>query len=281
MKKYIVIKLYVPEEHQDTFIAIISDLEFTGIEQVNDELTINFLANNYNENVENELSDSANKLGFEYKLISQSTIEEKNWNEDWEKSLEPVVVNHRLVICPTSKVNSLANDYEYIIKINPQMSFGTGYHATTRLASALLLDSVAKGEDWVDAGTGTGVLAILASKIGAKSVFAFDIDEWSVNNTIENIELNSVKNVTVDQSDLNTLQFSLYDGIVANIFANILIENMKKFSEAIKTDGVFICTGILKYDKERVLDAAIDNGFELFEELNEDEWVAYKFRKKL
>ena len=161
------------------------------------------------------------------------------------------------------------------------MSFGTGYHATTRLASALLLDSVAKGEDWVDAGTGTGVLAILASKIGAKSVFAFDIDEWSVNNTIENIELNSVKNVTVDQSDLNTLQFSLYDGIVANIFANILIENMKKFSEAIKTDGVFICTGILKYDKESVLDAAIDNGFELFEELNEDEWVAYKFRKKL
>ena len=280
MKNYIAIKLYVPEEHQDTYIALISDLEFTGIEQVNDELTINFLANYYNEIINNELLEASNILGFETKLISETAIVEKNWNEEWEKTLEPVIISEDLVISPTSKADNLSH-YKYLIKINPQMSFGTGYHATTRLASKLLINTVNKDEKWVDAGTGTGVLAILASKLGAKSVYAFDIDEWSVNNTIENIKLNSVENITVSQSDLNTLQLEEYDGIVANIFANILIDNMIKFSASVKKDGILICTGILKYDKLKVLEAANKNGFELLEELAEDEWIAYKLRKNL
>lgn len=280
MKNYTAIKLYVPEEHQDTYIALISDLEFTGIEQVNDELTINFLANYYNEVINNELFEACRILGFETKLISESEIIEKNWNEDWEKTLEPVIISDELVISPTGKADNLTH-YKYLIKINPQMSFGTGYHATTRLASKLLIKTVNKDEKWVDAGTGTGVLAILASKLGAKSVYAFDIDEWSVRNTIENIELNSVENITVSQSDLNTLQLEEYDGIVANIFANILIDNMSKFAASIKQDGLLIFTGILKYDKLKVLEAANKNGFELIEELAEDEWIAYKFRKNL
>jgi len=280
LKNYIAIKLYVPEEHQDTYIALISDLEFTGIEQVNDELTINFLANYYNELINNELFEASRILGFETKLISESPIVEKNWNEDWEKTLEPVIINDDLVISPTSKADNLSH-YKYLIKINPQMSFGTGYHATTRLASSLLIKTVNKDDKWVDAGTGTGVLAILASKLGAKSVYAFDIDEWSVRNTIENIELNSVKNITVSQSDLNTLQLEEYDGIVANIFANILIDNMSKFASSIKQEGILICTGILKYDKLKVLESAEQYGFELLEELAEDEWVAYKFRKSV
>lgn len=280
MKNYIAIKLYVPEEHQDTYIALISDLEFTGIEQVNDELIINFPANYYNEIIKNELFDFSKIIGFDTKLISETEIVEKNWNEEWEKTLEPVIISEDLVISPTSKAGNLSH-YKYLIKINPQMSFGTGYHATTRLASKLLINTVNKDEKWVDAGTGTGVLAILASKLGAKSVYAFDIDEWSVNNTIENIELNNIENITVSLSDLNTLQLGEYDGIVANIFANILIDNMSKFSDSIKQDGILICTGILKYDKLKVLEAANKNGFELLEELAEDEWIAYKLRKQL
>jgi ribosomal protein L11 methyltransferase len=280
LKNYIAIKLYVPEEHQDTFIALISDLDFTGIEQVNDELTINFLANYYNEVINNELLEASNILGFETNIISKSEIIEKNWNEDWEKNLEPVIINEDLVISPTSKADNLSH-YKYLIIINPQMSFGTGYHATTRLASRLLMNTVQENEKWIDAGTGTGVLAILCSKLGAKTVHAFDIDEWSVKNTIENVKLNSVKNITVSQSDLNTLQLDQYDGIVANIFANILIDNMSKFSTSIKLKGTLICTGILKYDKLKVLSAAEDNGFELIQELAEDEWIAYKFRKKI
>lgn len=279
MKKYIALKLYVPEEHQDTFIAMISDLEFTGIEQYNDELTINFSSNYYNEIIELELSSIIKKVGFEVKIIAEETIEEKNWNEDWEKTLEAVIVNEDLVISPKNKSDNYTN-YKYVIKIDPKMSFGTGYHATTRLASKLLIETVRPDESWLDAGTGTGVLAILASKLGAKSVFGFDIEDWAVTNAIENVEINDCKDVSVSLEDLNIIELELYDGIVANIFANILIDNMHKFANSLENESFLICTGILKYDKLKVLAAAESNDLELVKELSEDEWIAYKFRKK-
>lgn len=280
MKKYISIKYFIPEEHQDTFIGMISDFDLTGIEQSNDELTINFLANYYNETITKELSELINLLNFEIRELSKEIVEEKNWNEEWEKTLEPVIIDDRLVIAPTNKADKFIN-YEYLIKINPKMSFGTGYHATTRLASKLLLGTEVKHQTWYDAGTGTGVLAILLSKLGANSVESFDIDEWSVKNCEENVSVNSVKNITVFQSDLNTLHLKKCQGIVANIFANILIDNMSKFANSLDNNGTFICTGILKYDKLKVLEVANKNGLELLEELAEDEWIAYKFRKTL
>jgi ribosomal protein L11 methyltransferase len=278
LKKYISLKFYIPEEHQDTFIGMVSDLDITGIEQSNDELTINFLANIYNDTVAKELSEIANNMGVEIHQISNEIVEEKNWNEEWEKTLEPVIIGENLVIAPLHKAAEFEK-YDYLIKINPKMSFGTGYHATTRLASRLILETNVNDEFWYDAGTGTGVLAILLAQRGATSVCAFDIDEWSVKNCIENVEVNSVKNITVLQSDLNTLHLEPCNGIVANIFANILIENMYKFSNALASKGILICTGILKYDKLKVLEAANSNGLTLIEELAEDEWIAYKFEK--
>ncbi|TNE35230.1 50S ribosomal protein L11 methyltransferase [bacterium] len=278
MKKYIALKLSIPEEHQDTFIAMISDFEITGIEQSFDELTINFPANYYNDTISNELSDLFRNLNIDIKELSTETIVERNWNEEWEKKLEPVIIDNRLVIAPRNKSDNFS-EFKYVIKIDPQMSFGTGYHATTRLASKLILDTNIENQNWLDAGTGTGILAILLSKMGASTVNAFDIDEWSVKNSIENVQINSVKNITVSQSDLNTLQLGQYNGIVANIFANILIDNMSKFADSLTSDGIFICTGVLKYDKMKVYNSAIDNSFDLIEELSEDEWIAYKFRK--
>lgn len=278
MKKYIALKLFVPEEHQDTLIAMISDLDFTGIEQYHDELTINFPAKQYNEIIELELSDIIKNIGFEVRISSKEIIEEKNWNEDWEKSLEAVIVNEELVITPKNKVEQFLN-YKYVIKIDPKMSFGTGYHATTRLASKLLINTVKKNENWLDAGTGTGVLAILASKLGAKSVFGFDIENWAVTNAKENVGMNECRDICISLEDLNKIELNKYDGIVANIFANILIDNMHKFADSLDKGSNLICTGILKYDKLKVLEAAEKNGFELLIELSEDEWIAYKLRK--
>lgn len=278
MKKYIAVKLFVPEEHQDTFIALVSDLEFTGIEQYNDELTINFPANYYNDEIKNELSSIIKNFGQAVKELANELIDEKNWNEDWENKLEAVIVNQELVITPKNKADQFSN-YKYIIKIDPQMSFGTGYHATTRLASKLLINTVKKGENWLDAGTGTGVLAILASKLGANEIYAFDIEEWAVKNAIENSRINDISGIRVENQDLNKIKLDHYDGIVANIFANILIDNMSKFAGSLSPNSFFICTGILKYDKLKVLNSAIENGFELVNELSEDEWIAYKFRR--
>lgn len=278
MKKYIAVKLFIPEELQDTFIAYVSELEFTGIEQYNDNLTINFLATYYNDEIKNELSFIMNNIDKSIKIIMTENIDEKNWNQDWESKLEAVIVNEELVITPKNKAEHYSN-YKYIIKIDPQMSFGTGYHATTRLASKLLIETVKAGEKWLDAGTGTGVLAILASKLGANDIYAFDIEEWAVKNAIENSNINNTSSIKVEKQDLNKYDLDKYDGIVANIFANILIDNMSKFANSLSPNSFFICTGILKYDKLKVLQSANNNDFELINELSEDEWIAYKFRK--
>lgn len=278
MKKYIALKLFVPEEYQDTFIAMISDLEFTGIEQHNDEITINFPATYYNEDIKNELSSICTNHKDTINILSIEIIEEKNWNEEWEKNLEAVIVNNKLVIAPKNKSDQFT-EYKYVIKIDPQMSFGTGYHATTRLASKLLLSTVNDNEKWLDAGTGTGVLAILASKLGAKEVFAFDVEDWAVKNAKENVKINECEGIIIDKLDLNSVHLENYNGIVANIFANILIDNMSKFYRSLSSSNFLICTGILKYDKIKVLEAANMEGFELETEIAEDEWIAYKFRK--
>lgn len=279
MKKYISIKYSIKEENQDLFIGLISDLDFTGIEQNFDILTINFPANYYNDKIAEKLQELSNSIHFKVEEISKDEINEENWNSNWESKLEPVIINEDLIISPTSKSNSIT-DYKYVIKIDPKMSFGTGYHATTRLASKLILNSVESGTKWLDAGTGTGVLAILASMLGANELDAFDIDTWSVENTKENLEINNINNVNVYEADLYKLELDMYDGIIANMFSNLLIDNMSKLSNSINNGGSLICTGILKYDKDKVLESALKNNFKLVEELNEDEWVAYKFEKQ-
>lgn len=268
----------MPEENQDLFIGLISDLDFTGIEQNFDLLTLNFPANYYNEKIAEKLQLLLNNLDFEVKEISKETLEEENWNSKWESTLEPVIINENLVITPTSKSDDFSK-YKYVIKIDPKMSFGTGYHATTRLASQLVLDSVVKDSKWLDAGTGTGVLAILASLMGANKIEAFDIDTWSVENTKENLAINNIDNIDIYKADLNKVELDTFDGIIANMFSNLLIDNMPKLSSSLNYNGILICTGILKYDKLKVLEAAANNGLKLCEELNEDEWVAYKFEK--
>ena len=279
MKKYISIKYSIKEENQDLFIGLISDLDFTGIEQNFDILTINFPANYYNDKIAEKLQELSNSIHFKVEEISKDEINEENWNSNWESKLEPVIINEDLIISPTSKSNSIT-DYKYVIKIDPKMSFGTGYHATTRLASKLILNSVESGTKWLDAGTGTGVLAILTSMLGATELDAFDIDTWSVENTKENLEINNINNVNVYEADLYKLELDMYDGIIANMFSNLLIDNMSKLSNSINNGGSLICTGILKYDKDKVLESALKNNFKLVEELNEDEWVAYKFEKQ-
>lgn len=278
MKKYISIKYSIPEENQDLFIGLISDLDFTGIEQNFDILTLNFPANYYNEKIAEKLHLLINKLDFEIKQIGKETLEEENWNSNWESTLEPVIISKDLVITPTTRSDDFSK-YKYIIKIDPKMSFGTGYHATTRLASKLVLESVNKNSSWLDAGTGTGVLAILASLMGANNIEAFDIDTWSVENTKENLAINNIENVDIYEADLNKIEFGQFDGIIANMFSNLLIDNMIKLSSSLTENGILICTGILKYDKLNVLKSATSNGLKLCDELNEDEWVAYKFKR--
>ena len=154
--------------------------------------------------------------------------EDKDWNEEWEKNFfQPIVIGDRCCIHSTFHKDTPKTEYE--ILINPQMAFGTGHHETTSSIICELLDADLKDKSVLDMGCGTSILAILASMRGANPITAIDIDDWCVNNSRDNIDLNGINNITVELGDADLLKGrSPFDVIIANIKRNILLADMDK-----------------------------------------------------
>jgi len=268
---------HIYEENQDNAVALLSDLNFKGIEQRDDQLIISFATDDWNAESQSIISKTIQSLQHDAIITSIENLEEKNWNEEYELRVQPVIVSEKIGIAPTWRMNDL--DQEIKIEINPKMSFGTGEHATTRLVARMQEKYTCVDESWIDAGTGTGILAIVAEKLGAKSVYAFDNNEWSINNSKENIKLNNCNKIRIEKADLDNIELQKVDGIVANIFTNLIISSLKRFASALEEDGKLICSGIMIYDKDKVIKAAEKNNFRLKDQITEDEWIALVFMK--
>lgn len=277
-RKYINVKLNILEENQDIAIALISDFPFIGISQNYDEIVVCFNAIDWQESLRNDLLECLQPLN-EAKILEEEFVEDMNWNEEWEKNVPIIRVSDRIGITPSWKKDEL--DTEIKIIIDPKMSFGTGEHATTRLVSTLMDGLVKPNSYWMDAGTGTGVLAILSILLGARACFAFDNNEWSIDNSKDNIALNNVADkIEIQEIDIENDELPEVDSIAANIFTHLIIKSMPKFAKALQNSkGDLVCSGILKYDKDIVVESALTNGFEYIKELIEDEWIAFHFRK--
>lgn len=210
--------------------------------------------------------------------ISESLIENKNWNEEWEKSIEPIEVTERIVIKPSFK-NYEGKIGQIIITIDPKMSFGTGEHQTTKLVIQLLEKFVEKDAKVLDIGTGTGVLAIASIKLGAKSALAIDNDEWCIENAEENILLNDVnescKFSLSEITDVNEFDFEL---IIANIQKNVLVDIATSIKERTKKNGLLILSGLLIQDEKDIVDVYSKLGFSFLEVKQMDEWISLVFR---
>ncbi|MFH1051724.1 MAG: 50S ribosomal protein L11 methyltransferase [bacterium] len=277
-KRYINLTLSVPEELYDLSYGVICDFQTCGIEEKFDELIISVDYDYWTDETESNLLEQLKFIDNSMSLTKKEVVLDKNWNAEFEKNSPLIVINDRLGIAPEWKQKELKTDIKIII--NPKMSFGTGDHATTRLMCRLMEHSVKPGSQWIDAGCGSGVLAILAIKLGAKSVLAFDYDLWSVENTQENIMLNDISDeIEIIHDKIENIKLPPVHGIAANMFSNLLISSMEKFYSSLKDNkGVLILSGILKYDKPDVIESAETFGFELVSELCEDEWVALQFR---
>lgn len=180
-------------------------------------------------------------------LFSWDRIEKKNWNEEWEKSYEPIIVDDRCVI--RAEFHQIKKEYPYTITITPKMSFGTGHHQTTYLMIKAQMDMDHKNKMVMDAGCGTAILSIMASKLGAKSVEAFDIDEWSVINGKENIEVNNCENINIRQGMISELTFEdNYDIILANINKNILLQELPQYVAYLNPGGYLLLSGFYERD---------------------------------
>ena len=207
-------------------------------------------------------------------------MEDKNWNEEWEKNFfEPIVVDNRCVIHST-----FHKDYPealYDIIINPQMAFGTGHHQTTRLIIGYLLDIDLDGKTVLDMGCGTSILAILASMRGAKALTAIDIDEWCVNNSIDNLALNHIDNVKVFQGDASSLACEgPFDVVIANINRNILLADMQYYVARMNKEAEIYFSGFYESDLPLIQAEAERLGLHYLSHRVEKEWTAARFELK-
>ncbi len=281
-KKHYVVKVSILEEQYEKFVALISDLNVVGVVEGLDLLEIFFDEIDWNEGIIDEMKSYLEDSDIKYEIINFEVIEEQNWNEEWEKNITVVDVSENIAITPSWRVDETDKPIKVII--DPKMSFGTGHHSTTKLISQLMENSIIKDSNCIDIGTGTGVLAILAIKLGAKYCLAFDNDEWSIDNAIENLELNNVKDkidikqIDIDSTDLS--EMGTFEHIFANLFFPLIMRTMENFAKALdKTKGTLFVSGIMIFDRDEVIKKAKSCGFELIELKEEDEWSGFKFQK--
>ena len=201
-------------------------------------------------------------------------IEQTNWNEEWEKNFNPILVDD---ICSVRAPFHPKPDTKYDIIIEPKMSFGTGHHETTHMMIQHILKNDFKGKSVLDMGCGTGVLAILAEMKGANPLDAIDYDNWCYLNSLENVERNNCKNITVIEGDASALKNRHYDIIIANINRNILLNDMATYFKCLNNNGVLFLSGFYNDDIPIIEEECNKHGLKLVETLEKNNWVALKF----
>ena len=182
-------------------------------------------------------------------------IEKRNWNEEWEKSYHPIIVDDKCMI--RANFHQPDKKYPYEIVITPKMSFGTGHHQTTYLMVKQQLSIDHKDKRVMDAGCGTAILSIMASKAGAREVEAFDIDEWSVINGHENLDVNGCNNIRLQQGKINEVKLAgTFDIILANINKNVLLTEMRQYQGFLNPGGLLLLSGFYTHDIDDLLKEA-------------------------
>ena len=211
------------------------------------------------------------------KLLNVEAMPDKDWNELWEASYQPVVVNERCrVRAPFHEPDS---SFEFDLVIEPKMSFGTANHETTAQIITLMLETDFKGKDVLDMGSGTAVLAILAKKLGANRTVAIDNDEWAYRNAFTNCELNGINDIEIVLGDANAIGNSKYDVVLANINRNILLRDMHHYVVAMKPQAHIFFSGFYTEDLDSIKEEAKRLGLRYVLHLSRNNWVAAEFVK--
>ncbi|KAF0139805.1 MAG: 50S ribosomal protein L11 methyltransferase [Stygiobacter sp.] len=282
MKTYKEIKITTVPFDVETVTGMLWQLDIDGINEFDEYITV-FISENKNtsrEDLERILQQLVNENFIESFQTEEQTLEEKNWNEEYEKNVRVVEVTDRIVIKPSFK-EYIPKPDQLIIKIDPKMSFGTGEHATTKLVLQHLEKYVVSGDSVLDIGSGTGVLGIACVMLGAAKALCIDNDEWCLLNGVENVKANGLENIIeVRQCELKDVNETEFDLVVANINKHILIDIDDLIRDKIKKTGRLILSGLLDIDETDIVGLYASKGFELVEKSALDEWIALVFKSK-
>ena len=260
----------VDHDQSEILIARLADAGFDGFEEEDDILHAFREECNFHEE---EIADLLSSPAFQF---SKKIIAEKNWNEEWENNFKPVIIDDFCVI--RASFHPLISGVRHDIVINPKMSFGTGHHATTCMMMEAMRDTDLSGKSVLDFGTGTGILAILAERCGAKNILAIDNDEWSIRNASENISGNHCRNITIKESD-STPFAEVFDIILANVNRQVIAQNLPFFQQHLRFQGVLIVSGLLHEDASQILRIAEDNGFSKSTFNQRENWICLRLEK--
>lgn len=275
----IVCKISNPIVGNEIMIAILGDMGCDSFVENSDGILAYIPKQNFEKEQLEEVLEYAQNFDFEVD-ISFNEVEEQDWNAKWESEYQPVLIDDRCYV--RAPFHDKKDDVDYDILIEPKMSFGTAHHPTTSQIISYLLEEDCQGKTCLDMGTGTGVLAILAAKRGAKSILAIDNDEWAYRNCLENVEKNHLNNIiNVVLGDANSIKRMEYDIVIANINRNILLRDMQYYVQDLKKDGILYLSGFYKeLDLQMLVGKAQQFNVFLDSYKEKDNWVAARLQKK-
>lgn len=209
-------------------------------------------------------------------------VENKNWNKEWEKTIEPIHIKDRIIVYPSWKKAKLKDtEGKILIEIDPKMSFGTGHNETTQIILEMMAENLTGNEKkLLDFGSGTGILAIAASKMGIEKVTAIEIDDDSIENAKEYFKINETESIKLLKCDIKELTKGTFDVICANIISGVIIESLDEIYNRLVDKGKFFATGILKIEERDMTDKLENNNFEILKKYYKAEWLGIYAIKK-
>ena len=258
----------------DIIVAELAEIGYESFDTNSDILKAYIQEVDYNQNA---VEECIIQLGISDLYLQTTLIERVNWNQQWESSYEPIEVDDFCYI--RAPFHQPKPGFTYQLLIEPKMSFGTGHHQTTKLMLKAMRKYTFTSQNVLDMGSGTGILAIVAKKMGSAKTVAIDIDEWSIENTKENIVLNETPDIECILGDSSKIsgQFGL---ILANINRNILLKEMNIYSTHLESNGLLFLSGFFTCDEPIITDETKKHKLQLIDTLTDDQWTCLVLQKQ-
>lgn len=270
---YIELSLQIEPDFSEILMAELSELGFDSFVETDEGLEAYIKEELFNDlDIKRMLETYAERTPISYAF---KKIEKQNWNEEWEKNFQAISIGNDIYV--RADFHEAQPDFKYEIIITPKMSFGTGHHETTSMVMEHQLTISHQDKKVLDVGTGTGILAVLASKLGATQISAFDIDEWSVENTIENVALNNANHIEVRLGSIENEPMEKYDIVLANINRNILLQQIPAYVTYMKAGASLIISGFYEADIADIQAVAESVGLKKVAQLSKNQWASVVF----